>query len=67
MKANFIGSGVTIKWDEYGFTLVNFASFIPIFNQSLTFPLHVEQVFFLVIRRKEDGKWFYERNLVGDE
>jgi hypothetical protein len=64
MKTNFIGSSVTIKQDEY---VVSFASFIPIFDQSLAFPLHVEQAFFLVIRRKEDGKWLYEKNPTRDE
>jgi hypothetical protein len=67
VKVNFIGSSVTIKRDEYGFTFVNFASFIPICNQSFAFPLHVEQVIFVVIQRKEDGKWFYGTNLAGDE
>jgi hypothetical protein len=32
VKTNYTGSSATIKQDEYGFTLVNFSSFIPIFN-----------------------------------
>jgi hypothetical protein len=46
VKANYIGSSAIIKRDEYGFTLVNFNSLIPIFDQSFVFPIHVEQVFF---------------------
>jgi hypothetical protein len=46
VKSNYIGSSATIKWDEYGFTLVNFTSLIPISNHSFVFPLHVDQEFF---------------------
>jgi len=46
VKANYIGNNATIKKDEYGFTFVNFTSLIPISNQSITFPIHVEQSFF---------------------
>jgi hypothetical protein len=46
VKANYIGNNATIKKDEYGFTFVNFTSLIPISNQSVTFPIHVQQVFF---------------------
>lgn len=35
-----------MKRDEYGFTLVNFTSLIPILDQSFAFPLHVKQVLF---------------------
>jgi hypothetical protein len=45
VKANYNGSKTTIKRDEYGFTLVDFTSFIPISNQSFAFTIHVEQVF----------------------
>jgi hypothetical protein len=40
VKKNCNENNVTIKWDEYDFTFVNFRSLIPIF------PLHIKQVFF---------------------
>lgn len=46
VKTNYIGSSATMKRDEYGFTFINFASLIPISDQSFAFPLHVNQVFF---------------------
>jgi hypothetical protein len=46
VKANYIGNSAIIKRDEYGITLMNFNSLIPISNQSFAFPIHVEQVFF---------------------
>jgi len=66
VKVNYVGSSAIVKQNEYGFTLVNFASIIPISNQSFIFPLHVDQIFFLVTLRKEDGKSFCGKNLVGD-
>jgi hypothetical protein len=42
VKANYIKSNTTIKRDEYGFTLMNFNSLIPISNQSFAFPIDVE-------------------------
>ncbi len=35
-----------VKIDDYGFTLIDFGSLIPISDQSFAFPLHVDQVFF---------------------
>jgi hypothetical protein len=55
VKANYNGSNATIKQNEYGFTLVNFGSLIPISNQSFAFPLHVEHVFFSSYDYKERG------------
>ncbi len=49
MKTNCSGNSVTIKWDEYDFTFVNFGSLIPIF------PLHIEQVFFSSCDSRERG------------
>ncbi len=56
-----------MKQDEYGFTFINFASLIPISDQSFVFPLHVDQVVFcndpkergwkLVLRKEPHGKW----------
>ncbi len=46
MVVNYEGSFATMKRDEYGFTLVNLECLIPLFVQSFTFPMHVEQVFF---------------------
>ncbi len=46
VKVNYIGSSATVKRNEYGFTLVNFGSLISISDQSFSFPLHVDQVFF---------------------
>jgi hypothetical protein len=46
VKVNYTRNNVIVKRDEYGFTIINFTSFIPISNQSFSFPLHVEQMFF---------------------
>jgi uncharacterized membrane protein len=32
VKANYNGSCAIVNWDEYSFTLVNFASLIPILD-----------------------------------
>lgn len=56
VKTNHIGNNAIVKRNEYKFTLVNFTSLIPISDQSLVFPLHVDQVFFLVTLRKENRK-----------
>jgi hypothetical protein len=45
VKANYVWGSATMKINDYGFTLVNFGSLIPISDQSFTFPLHVDQVF----------------------
>ncbi len=55
VKANYIGNSAIIKRDKYNFTLVTFNSLIPIFYQSFTFPMHVEQIFFLLIQKEK--KW----------
>ncbi len=55
VKANYIGNSAIVKRDEYDFTLVNSNSLIPISDQSFIFPIHVEQMFFLLIQRKK--KW----------
>jgi hypothetical protein len=46
VKANYNGSSATIKRDKYGFTLVNFTSFILILDQSFALLINMEQVFF---------------------
>ena len=46
VKANYRGPNVTIKNDEWGFTLTNFHSMIPFGLESFTLPVHVEQVFY---------------------
>jgi hypothetical protein len=52
-----LGSNPTLRWDEYGFTLVNFEHLIPPMAQSFAFPMHVEQVFFaLDIRSTRNWK-----------
>lgn len=40
VKANYNKSSATIKCDEYGFTLMNLSSLIPISDASFAFPLH---------------------------
>jgi hypothetical protein len=55
-EVNYIGSSATVKRNEYGFILVNLRSLIPISDQSFAFPLHVDQMVFLMILGKEDGK-----------
>jgi len=52
VKVNYIGNSATIKRNEYGFTLVNFSSLIPILDQSFAIPLHVENNFFLMTCKK---------------
>jgi hypothetical protein len=39
VKLNYSGNSATMKRNKYGFTLVNFASLIPILNQSFCFPI----------------------------
>jgi hypothetical protein len=55
VKTNYNESNATIKQHEYGFTLVNFGSLIPISDLSFAFPLHVKQVFFSSFNFKERG------------
>jgi hypothetical protein len=55
-EVNYIGSSAMVKRNEYGFTFFNLGSLIPILDQSFVFPLHEDQVFFLVILGKENGK-----------
>jgi hypothetical protein len=55
VKTNYRGSNATVKREEYGFTFVNFTSFIPTSNLSCTFPIHVEQVFFS--KDPKERKW----------
>jgi hypothetical protein len=64
VKVNYNGNNATIKQDEYGFTLVNFGSLIPISNQSFAFPLHVKQKkFLIVIQGKEVESGSSKRSL----
>ncbi len=42
VKENYIGNNAMVKRDEYGFAHVKFNSFIPIFDQSFAFSIHVE-------------------------
>jgi hypothetical protein len=44
--ANMIGHNVTMKRDEYGFSLKNFDRLVSLSAESFAFPLHVEQLFF---------------------
>jgi hypothetical protein len=32
VKAKYVGSNATMKWDEYGFIFINSASLIPILD-----------------------------------
>jgi hypothetical protein len=67
VKANYSGSNASVNKNEYGFTLVNFGSLIPISNQSFTFPLHVEHVLFfflVVVIGTGVRKWFFKKILV---
>jgi len=57
VKTNCSGNNVTIKWDEYDFTFINFDSLIPIF------PLHVKHIFFSSCDSRERGwKLILQRN-----
>jgi hypothetical protein len=53
--ANYEGSYATVRWDEYGFTLIHFERLILLSAQSFTFPMHVEQVFFVEFINKLEG------------
>jgi hypothetical protein len=58
-----------MKQNEYNFILLNFNSLIPISNQSVVFPLHVNQVFFasdLKERRRKVVLWreFWRRQII---
>ena len=46
VMANMVGHNVTMKRDEYGFSLVNFDRLVSLSAESFAFLLHVEQVFF---------------------
>jgi hypothetical protein len=47
MEVNYERSNAIVRWDEYGFILVNFEFLIPLFAQTFVFFMHVEQVFFV--------------------
>ena len=46
VKANYRGANATVKKDNFGFTIANFAQTIPFGRDSFAFPQQVEQVFF---------------------
>jgi len=54
VKVNYSGNSATMKRDKYDFTLVNFASLIPISNQSFCFPIAC-RTSFLFYRPKGKG------------
>jgi hypothetical protein len=67
VKAGYVGSSAMLKRDEYGFTLVNFGSLIPISDQSFAFPLHVDQVLFSSDPKERGWKVVKKNNLVEDK
>jgi hypothetical protein len=46
VKANYRGRNVTVKKDEWGFTVANFNTMVPYGYESFAFPVHCDQVFF---------------------
>ncbi len=67
MKENYVANSVIVKWDEYDFILVDFAYVIPILI-ILLFSHYMDiKCFFSNDPKKKDGKWFCEKNLMGDE
>jgi hypothetical protein len=46
VMANYKGFTTIMKYDDYGFTIVNFEQLIPLSTQSFAFPMHIEQRFF---------------------
>ncbi len=46
VKANYKVTRMTMKRDEYGFTLVNFNEMLPFSKDFFAFPIHLEQIFF---------------------
>ena len=46
VKANYRGRNVTVKKDEWGFTVANFSSLLPFGADSFAFPINCDQVFF---------------------
>ncbi len=65
VKASYTRSNVTIKKNEYNFTLVNFNSLIPISNQSFSFPTHVITSVFLVDPKEKRWKVIQCKNPCG--
>ena len=49
VMANMVGHNVTMKRDEYRFSLVNFDRLIPLSAEYFTFSFHVEQVYLQMI------------------
>jgi hypothetical protein len=58
VRANLRGVGVTMKRDDYGFTLIKFNRVIPYSADSFAFPLHVQQVFLWTMWRIPNGKLY---------
>jgi hypothetical protein len=48
--ANYGSIMTTMKCDKYGFTLVNFDRLIPLLAKSFAFPMHIQQVFFRMMK-----------------
>ena len=46
VKANYRGNNASVKKDQWGFTVANFAGTIPFGRESFAFPSSCEQVFF---------------------
>ncbi len=47
---NYEGTITTMKRDKYGFTLVNFDRLFPLSIKSFAFPMHIQQVFFWMMK-----------------
>ena len=46
VRANYRGTGATVKKDQWGFTVANFSRMIPFGRDSFALPSQVQQVFF---------------------
>jgi hypothetical protein len=57
-RTNRNGVCVTMKSDEYSFTLFKFDHLIPYSTDSFVFPIHLQQVFLWIMGGMMDGKLF---------
>jgi len=77
IKANYRGNSATIKKDQWGLTLANFNSLLPLGAESFAFPMHIEQVFFadakdeprwkIVLRKEVQGRQVYGHEGASEE
>lgn len=55
VQGNMVGTRATMRRDEYGFMQLKFSRLIRFYADSFTFPLHIQQVFF--VDDVDDTEW----------